>query len=281
MRGMTASCALLTFGLLACSRHADPRPPTHSKATLIVGQTAATPGSRVNLGIQFVTDSGWHIYWQNPGDSGEPPRVQWQLPAGVTPGTLDWPTPKRLTTTAGTDYGYEGSTVLLSSVQVPATAQPGRFEMTGDLRWLVCRDFCIPQRTQLKAPLRIAQNTSVDESANELLQSAADHLPKPLPIAVRSSATSSVDGFQLTLVSDKPIKHAEFFPSDEEQVENGAPQELASQRGTTSLTLRKSQYLRKEPERLRGVLVLNNRDGYQIDVPIQSSAKQKQTGSHP
>lgn len=261
--------------LSACSRRVDPQPPTHSRASVIVEQSAVTPGSQVNLGIQLVTDKGWHIYWKNPGDSGEPPRIQWQPPVGITTGTLDWPSPTRLTTTAGTDYGYEDTTILLSSLQVPAAAQPGRIEVNGDLHWLVCRDICIPQRTQLKVPVHIAQSTSIDDSAHRLLQSAAERLPKPLPSSMRLVAASTPDGFRLTLGANEPIAQAQFFPSEEGQIDNGAPQKLTSQGGETSLTLKESEYLRKEPRHLKGVLVLNAKDAYEVDVPIHSSAGQK------
>jgi DsbC/DsbD-like thiol-disulfide interchange protein len=274
MRGLFASCVLLLIILSACSR-TDPQPPMHSKASVIVEQSAVTPGSRVNFGVQFVTENGWHIYWQNPGDSGEPARIRWQLPSGITAGTLDWPTPIRLTTTAGTDYGYEGTTVLLSSLQVPATAQPGRIDVVGDVRWLVCRDLCIPQRTQVKIPVRIAQTMSIDDDARRLLQSAGERLPKPLPANMQPVAVSTADGFRLTLVSKERITQAQFFPGEQEQVDNGAPQKLTAHAGKTSLTLKKSEHLREEPLRLRGVIVLNGKDAYQVDVPIQSSAAQK------
>jgi thiol:disulfide interchange protein DsbD len=235
-------------------------------------QSAVTPGSKVNVGIQIVTDSGWHIYWQNPGDSGEPPRIQWQLPVGVTAGDLEWPRPMRLTTTAGTDFGYEGTTVLITSLQVPTTMQPGTITVGGDLRWLVCHDICLPQNTHLAAPLRISSATRIYDSAHQSLQSAAQRLPIPLPASYRPEAASSRDGFQLTLASREPITQAEFFPNEEAQIDNGAPQGLVSHAGGVSLTLRKSEYLRQEPERLKGVLVLNGRDAYFLDAPIHSLA---------
>jgi thiol:disulfide interchange protein DsbD len=242
---------------------------------LVIEPSAVTPGSKANVGIQFVTDSGWHIYWQNPGDSGEPPRIQWQLPAGVTAGELEWPTPMRLTTTAGTDYGYEGTTVLLSSLQLSKRPLSGTITVGVNLRWLVCHDICVPQSTHLEAPILVASATNINDSAHQLLQSAAERLPAPLPARYRPEAASSPDSFRLTLLSSEPITKAEFFPSDETVIDNGAPQELASRDGTGSLTLRKSEYLRQEPERLKGVLVLNGRDAYLLDAPIRSSATQK------
>jgi DsbC/DsbD-like thiol-disulfide interchange protein len=268
----------LLAALCACS-HTAPQPlvPVHSKAKLIVEQPTLTPGSQANLGIQFVTESGWHIYWQNPGDSGEPPRIQWRLPAGITAGTLEWPTPTRMTTTAGTDYGYQGTTVLLSTLHIPATTQPGTtLELVGDLRWLVCHDICVPQHTQLKAPIRIASAASIDHSAQQALQTATERIPQPLPESFRPSAAELPGAFRLTLISAQPISQAQFFPGEEEQIDNSAPQSLTNRAGTTSLTLKKSEYLRKDPERLRGVILLNGRDAYQLDVPIQTSAMQKQ-----
>ncbi len=246
-------------------------PPTHSKASFILEQTTVQPGSRVNLGIKFVTDSGWHIYWRNPGDSGEPPRIQWRLPAGVTAETLQWPVPTRLKNPAGTDYGYEGTVILLTALQIPSTAQPGTtIEVSGDLRWLVCHDICIPQRSDLRVPIRIANATSVDGTAHLLLQSAAERVPKPLPSRFHPTVTSSPESLRLTLASSEPIRQAEFFPSEAEQIDNGAPQVLASKGGVFRLTLKKSENLQRDPQRLKGVIVINGRDAYELDAPVQT-----------
>jgi thiol:disulfide interchange protein DsbD len=242
---------------------------------MVIEQWAVAPGAKVNAGIQIVADSGWHIYWQNPGDSGEPPRMQWKLPAGMTAGELEWPTPRRMTTSAGTDFGYQGTTVLLSTLQVPTTAQAGAITVGGELRWLVCHDICIPQSAHLEAPVLIAGATSVDDSARQLLQSATERLPGPLPASCRAEAASLPDSFRLTLVPSETIRQAEFFPSDEAQIDNGAPQELTDDAGKVSLTLKKSDYLRQEPQHLRGILVLNGKDAYVFDAPVQGPATQR------
>jgi DsbC/DsbD-like thiol-disulfide interchange protein len=281
MRPVLPICVYLLTLAAACA-HAPQTaqqtqtPPTYSKASFVVEQSTVQPGSQANLGIKFVTDSGWHIYWQNPGDSGEPPRIQWRLQAGVTAGTLQWPVPRRMKNPAGTDYGYEGTTILLTSLQIPSTAKPGTtIEASGDLRWLVCHDICVPQSSQLSVPIRIADATTVDGAARLLFQSAAERVPKPLPARFRPSVTSLPDSLRLSLVSSEPITQAEFFPSEAEQIDNGAPQALATHGGVLRLTLKKSENLQRLPERLRGVIVLNGRDGYELDVPVHSSPTQK------
>ncbi len=201
--------------------------------------------------------------------------MEWQLPAEMTAGALEWPTPMRLTTTAGTDYGYQGTTVLLSSLRVPATMQPGTITVGGQVRWLVCHDICVPESTHVEAPVRIASAPSINPSAQQLLQSAAERLPRPLPASYRVEAAISKHHFRLTLVSSEPITRAEFFPSEEAQIDNGAPQELANRAGNVNLTLKKSEYLGQEPQHLRGVLILNGRDAYLFDAPIHSSTTQQ------
>lgn len=270
MKRWVASCASLLVLTLSCARNVATQ-PVHSRASLVIAQSSAAPGSLVNLGIQFVTENGWHIYWQNPGDSGEPPRIQWQLPAGIIATALEWPTPTRITSSAGTDYGYQGTTVLLATLQIPPDATPGSISVGGNLRWLACHDICVPQNTELKAPIRIALATSIDGGAQQVLQSAAERLPRPLPASFHPVVTSAPDGFRLTLTTAEPITQAEFFPGEESQIDNGAAQQLSAHSRTVSLALKKSEYLQQSPQNLRGVLVVNGRDAYQVDAPLQVS----------
>lgn len=266
--------------LSSCSRtttpSAAPQPPSYSRASVIVENSSVQPGSETKLGIQFKMDDGWRIYWQNPGDSGEPPKIHWQLPAGVTVGALEWPTPKRLNTTAGTDYGYEGTTVLLSTLQIPASIHPGStIDVGGDLRWLVCRDVCIPQRAQLRVPLRVASTSTLDDKAHLHLQSDAERIPNPLPVSFNPVVTSTADSFRLTLAASNAVTQAEFFPAEEEQIDNGAPQNVSTRGGALRLILKKADNLQRDPERLKGLIVLNGSKSYQIDVPVHRAAAQK------
>ena len=44
-------------------------------------------------GLLFHLEKGWHIYWENPRDSGEPPRVRCQLPPRVSIVAIEWLAP--------------------------------------------------------------------------------------------------------------------------------------------------------------------------------------------
>ena len=51
--------------------------PAKAQAQLIAQQASLAPGSRSHLGLQLNMEPGWHTYWQNPGDSGLPTKIQW------------------------------------------------------------------------------------------------------------------------------------------------------------------------------------------------------------
>src|SRR5579872_2186558 len=77
----------------------------HSRLTLISEHNSIQPGQIFWAGLHFQLENQWHIYWVNPGDSGEPPRVTWNLPAGFHVGALTWPAPHRLRSSSLVDYG--------------------------------------------------------------------------------------------------------------------------------------------------------------------------------
>ncbi|MBZ5525830.1 MAG: hypothetical protein LAP21_26710 [Acidobacteriia bacterium] len=62
--------------------------PHHARVALLAPTTSITPGRDLWLAVHFQLDQGWHIYWINPGDSGQPPVLQWQIPAGFRAGEI-------------------------------------------------------------------------------------------------------------------------------------------------------------------------------------------------
>src|SRR5262245_56125414 len=54
----------------------------HVQVALVADTTSMQPGSDLHVGLRFAPERGWHVYWRNPGDSGEAPRLTWRLPPG-------------------------------------------------------------------------------------------------------------------------------------------------------------------------------------------------------
>lgn len=126
------------------SRRARPR--------MLLEAGALKPGERAELAIIFEIDDEWHLYWRNPGDSGLPPDVRLNLPAGITAGAPRWPAPHRLVE-AGLilDYVFEHHLVLFYPLEISEGVPVGDATIRADISWLVCRDMCIPGSRTIEA----------------------------------------------------------------------------------------------------------------------------------
>src|SRR5580693_8890016 len=88
----------LGFFLLTCATctRAESAAIPHGTLELVAENQWIAAGHDFNLGLHFELESGLDIFQVYSGDCGQPPPVKWQLPGGVTAGTLQWPTPRRL-----------------------------------------------------------------------------------------------------------------------------------------------------------------------------------------
>ena len=69
-------------------------------------------GDELIIGLRFKLTPGWHIYWKNPGDSGLPPEIEWNLPEGIEFEEILWPSPELAPLEPLTSYGYYDEVVL-------------------------------------------------------------------------------------------------------------------------------------------------------------------------
>ncbi len=289
MRGRNPSSGFsraLTFGvallLCAASAQAAGTPIPHGTLELIaesqwIEKRELAAGQKFDVGLRFQLEKGWHIYWVNPGDSGEPPRVEWQLPSGLSAGAIEWPTPRRLENSSSiVDYGYEDAVLLIVPMHAdPKLAAEQATQIGADVKLLVCsHDMCIPGKAQLSLTLPIESHVSAPYSRYaDLFAAARQSFPRSAPATWRFSAADTNDSFVLTAnmghqITGHQITQAIFFPLAESQIENAAPQKLQPTGAGFRLTLRKSDRLLKPIARLKGVLVLSADQAYLIDVPV-------------
>ncbi len=180
------------------------------------------PGKPIWLGLKIEHQPHWHTYWKNPGDSGLPTTMEWQLPAGTDPGEIRWPTPAKLPIGPLMNFGYEGTLLLPVPVQIAESFKADTLDVKLHAEWLVCREVCIPESGDftLKLPARAA--TAGDAALFEAAQAAA-------PQAVASAkASAAVDGQSLMLkVTGLPAawqgKPVAYFPETPGVTNNAAP----------------------------------------------------------
>jgi DsbC/DsbD-like thiol-disulfide interchange protein len=241
---------------------AQSSPESHAHVELIAEQNTAAPGKPLWVGLLFRLDPGWHIYWQNPGDSGEPPRVEWQLPSGFSAGAIRWPVPVRLVDGSVVDYGYQSQVLLMAPIEAHASAMPS---LSADVKYIVCREMCIPG----KAHLALATPSGNDAAQwQTLFEQTRQQLPKPVPAAWKVSAESHGNQFILTVRGASELRSASFFPLDAAQIDNSGRQDFVSIAGGFRLTMKKSDLLVKPIATLRGLIVLAPGRAYEVSAPV-------------
>jgi DsbC/DsbD-like thiol-disulfide interchange protein len=266
-----ASCLVL---LMFSRVSAAPIQAKHAQVELLSLQADAAPGAELLVGVHFVLEKGWHIYWINPGDSGQPPVFQWQLPAGFTAGPIEWPRPERMQSSSQlADYGYHDDVLLMVPVKAPSiipVKEAPRLSFVADARWLICREVCLADHAQLRGEWGTRSRRKVSPQTAALFASAQKLLPKPLP--GKAIAESYKDTFVLSLGSKRmPAGNPQFFPLQPGQVENAAPQPVQTIPDGVNITLKKSDLLLKPIKVLRGVVVFSGGDAYRVDAPVITS----------
>src|SRR3984957_2044398 len=121
----------------------------HLTAELVSLAPDIAPGGSLQVGLVLTLEEHWHVYWINAGDSGEPPKVTWTLPDGVTAGAMQFPIPSRLPLGPLMDFGYEDEVAFPVQLTAASSLKPGPVHLDAIVNWLVCREVCIPGKAHL------------------------------------------------------------------------------------------------------------------------------------
>lgn len=254
---------LLTLLLTTAPALALPVSAPHVEAELVAETLQLQTGDRPNwVALRLQPEPGWHVYWQNPGDSGLPTRMDWDLPDGVSAGDIHWPYPHRESLGELSNYGYSAEVLHLVPIHVAVgSASPVMLKATA--RWLVCADICIPGSADLQLSLPLTSDQPAPDPIWQA-QFAATRalLPVPLPDA---DARFSVDerDFSLAIAGTTAatLSEPEFFPILHGLVNHAAPQRFARDLRGLRMSQALSAYYADAPSEVHGVLVGRLGDG--------------------
>lgn len=267
---LALGCVLFASSTAIAQQPQDGTAGPHARVELIAERGGIVPGQRIRAGLRFALAQGWHIYWLNSGDSGEPPKVQWKLPAGFEAGAMEWPYPVRLGSGTIVDYGYEGSVLLIVPMTAPRDLHPdARVTLAGDVKWLACREICVPERASVSLTLAVkAPGAAAPSPSAKLFEQTELRIPKPAPKAWKQKAVFEKGDFELTVETGARETSATFFPLEALEIENSAAQAVKPFSAGVRLTLQKSNQMQQAPKVLKGVLVLSNGRAYEIAAPV-------------
>ena len=276
VRSIIKLIVAVAFGLAAASVEA-----AHTQARLVLSVEMARPGDTVLAGIQLHMDPQWHTYWKNSGASGIPTSVKWNLPAGVTAGDIQWPTPEKLPPDDLTTYVLENDVVLLVPLKLASDLTPGPHELKATVAWLECKEQCVPGKAEVTATLTIG--TELKPSTNaDLIQTWQKKLPlRRGELSARLQwETSTNEDLRPIIVewkSPTAAGEADFYPQGSDDFEvQGATERLPSEAGTIRLRKPVKKFQGDWPKQLSGLSIQKSADGqlaYEITAPILAAVE--------
>lgn len=255
----------------------------HTRAQLISEVESIQPGGVFYTALHLQMDPHWHTYWQNPGDSGIPTTLRWDLPEGFQAGSIEWMYPSRFEMPPLTVYGYEDEVFLLVRLQAPADLVPGsQAELRVRADWLECELICIPAHANLTLTLPVA--ASVPAVSKEWAGAFA-HARASLPLVSDSwkvSAQTDSENLLLRIVPEsgasERFRELYFFPKRDDLIDHAAEQHFVQTEKGLELLIKRSNLLAAAPDQLEGVLVgtpgwrgQDSERALAVDVPLEAA----------
>ena len=264
----------------------------HAVASLLIEDRVLVPGQTTTLALVIKPNPDWHTYWQNPGDSGLPTQIEWQVPAGFAVGAIQWPYPQRISMAPLTNFGYAGEVWLLSDLSVPSSAQPGtEVTMQAKASWLICHDICVPEQAELTVVLPVRERSEgdpdqVDTDAAIKQQFAQARRLLPKPMADWQPTLSLQDGqwnIQLSFVGkvSGQMVPVDFFPLQPAITANDAPILRSTKQGLNIQLAAAPELDSKKPMPTdwSGILVVRDREAK--DPEAQEAYEIRFESAHP
>ena len=231
------------------------------EAELIAEHGSVQPGGSLWVALRLKIRPGWHTYWRNPGDAGEPPRITWTLPAGYAAGPIVWMAPRHHRYGPLMNYGYKGEVMYLTRISAPKDAKPGTVvTLKSHALWLVCEDICVPEEGKFALPVFVAKGApppNVEHKA--AFARARQEVPRKSPWAAsvhRNGKTLVLRLKGAALRKDK-VEQVWFYPFKPGVIRHVKPQTPSFGKDTFSLWMTAKKIARGKP--LEGVLVVTEK----------------------
>lgn len=269
-------CSLLFLSPLPAAASEAPSANDPVKAELVAEEQSIQPGRPFWVGVELRMAEGWDTYWMNPGDSGFPTQVNWQLPEGFSAGPLEWPYPETFKSESLVAFGYTESVLLLSKITPPKGLPADRpVTLEADVNWLACKDSCVPGNAHLTLSLPVSDAQPVaDAQKTGLFAEAREALPRQLgddgDLTVQLEPDAIVMNFKPKPGSFGEIIELQFIPQEAEVIDYAAPQPFHI--GKEGVTLNVKKNPGSAFETVRGVLLVSEKGNtikraIQVDTP--------------
>lgn len=241
-------------------------PDTHLHATLVSEQESLHPTKPFKIGVAFDIEPGWHIYWDNAGDSGYKTSIKWTFDKKVK--VLEentTPIPEVFNSDGIVDYGFKNNVLYVTKAQFENEPKAFSLFVEADVKYLICKDICLPGETKVSKAFTLGDDNEPSINAGMFLIHEERLAKKHEGIEVRSIAEGPQYHIVIDGLNDK-VDSIHFIPMVEGLIKDSAKQALSISGTSTVLTVEKDMKSKKEFKTFDGILNINNKTFVKVNT---------------
>jgi len=258
--------------------------PEPVSLSLVTAVRSYQPGKPFLVGVRLAASPNGYVFYRNPGDSGEPVRIQWQVPRGWKVSEPMWQAPEVLVSPQRVNYGYRNEATVLVWVTPPAEAKAPA-PLLATVNWAALRHGVVERGHRTLSSVLESTETPLGETVEgKHLQALATTAPKEME---PGQAAAEVSRDEVRLSASIPQLGRQgakfsvrFFPYEPGVVANEIEQWSEVEGQTVTLRMAKCKAFDRKRKRLRGALAGRTETAtggvksflVELDVPLELAA---------
>ncbi len=253
------------WGLSSASAQASAA-ALHVPATLEAENSGDPESATARLAFHFKPETGWHGYWQNPGDAGFGMTLDWDLPAGVEVEAVHYPVPEPLLIKGLMNHVYEKDYAVLVDLSIANGVRRGsKLPIKVKASWLACSDrLCVPQAGSFSTVLQSADGSATPAPAPEpRFDTWRAAIPSPLNVAARYKITGKKIAIAVPIPASAKVDRPYFFAKTLKLFRYAAPQNA---RRSGDWLIIEGEVTKDYPGSISGLLRLGEDFGVLLDA---------------
>ncbi len=176
-----------------------------SAARLISAGTNTVDDNQILLGLQIQLKEGWKTYWRSPGDSGIPPRFNWQGSQNLGQVNIQWPVPQGFNSFGFMTWGYDTEVIFPLVITRKEPSKPVVAQLSFD--YGVCEKICIPlsQTFRLELPASATGSTEFSDLVKVYVEKSPVSIRQSDALEVVSASALKEQQFKLDIKANEKI----------------------------------------------------------------------------
>ncbi len=254
------SLFLLAFILLNTSISYAKDIERYTNIRIIPEKTFITPDSEIVIATEINLAPHWHVYWQNPGDSGLPVKIKWQLPNDFQISEISWPTPDKISYDILSNYGYYDQVILLQKLKAPKNLPEGKFSLSAKIDMLVCNEICIPESSEISITFN---DGAINVDNSSYINAAQEKIAKPLNGEINYSESNNNLIINIKTDNEKLLNkdNLEFFPTEWGIINHLAEPKVSTSNNIITISHERGDRDLSNISALKGLLVIKGSIG--------------------